>query len=67
MKYINQLSKEGKLTTRPAEDRGKGERALIKDTSLHQADVCLHCRKKECTSGSDRCYAREAGKHGGTV
>lgn len=66
MKYVNQLSKEGKLTTRPVEDRGKGERPLIKDTSLHQAAVCLQCTKKN-RIGTDRCFGREAGKHGGNV
>lgn len=47
MKYVNQLSKEGKLTTRPNEDRGKGEQQILKDTSLYQAAVCLQCEKKE--------------------
>lgn len=61
MKYVNQLSKEGKLTVRVNEDRGKSERPLLKDTSLHQATVCLQCEKKNCI-GTDRCFGREAKK-----
>ena len=48
MKYVNQLAKEGNLTTRHNEDRGKPERCLIKDKSLRQAAVCLNCKRREC-------------------
>lgn len=57
---MNQLSKEGKLTTRRTEDRAKPERPLIKDTMLHQAAVCLQCKKKKCI-GSDRCFSKDGG------
>lgn len=66
MKYVNQLAKEGKLTTRHNEDRGKPERCLIKDKSLRQAAVCLNCKRKECV-GSKRCFEKgEILEHGKT-
>lgn len=61
MKYVNQLSKEGKLTVRKNEDRGKAERLMLKDKSLHQAYVCLHCEKPKCI-GSERCFGKEAAR-----
>ena len=66
MKYVNQLAKEGKLTTRHNEDRGKPERRLIKDKSLRQAAVCLNCKRRECV-GSKRCFEKgEILEHGKT-
>ncbi len=63
MKYVNRLSKEGKLTVRRNEDRGKVERLMLKDSSLQQAYVCLHCEKPHCV-GTDRCFGKEAARHG---
>lgn len=66
MKYVNQLAKEGKLTTRHNEDKGKSERCLIKDKSLRQAAVCLNCKRRECV-GSKRCFEKgEMMEHGKT-
>lgn len=63
MKYINQIGKEGKLTVRKNEDRGKTERLMLKDSSLHQAYVCLHCEKRKCI-GTAKCFGEEAARHG---
>lgn len=66
MKYVNQLAKEGKLTTRHNEDKGKSERCLIKDKSLRKAAVCLNCKRRECV-GSKRCFEKgEMMEHGKT-
>ena len=66
MKYVNQLAKEGKLTTRHNEDKGKSERCLLKDKSLQQAEVCLNCKRRECV-GSKRCFEKgEILEHGKT-
>ena len=59
MKYINKLGKEGKLTVRNNEDRGKPEHALKKDQSLDEAAVCLKCQLTRC-SGEKKCYCKEA-------
>lgn len=62
MRFINQIKKEGKLTVRKNEERAKREYLLHRDSSLHQAYVCLHCEKTKCV-GTDRCFGKEAKKH----
>lgn len=61
MKYVNQIHKEGKLTVRKNEDRGKRERLMRKDKSLQKAYVCLRCEKEEC-AGTETCFAKEERK-----
>lgn len=58
MKFSRELQSTGKLSTRKNEDRGKTEHQVLKDTSLHQAAICLQCEKKTCI-GSDKCFRRE--------
>lgn len=61
MKPYNGIVQDGKLTVRKNEDREKRERLMLKDTSLHQAYVCLHCKKQKCL-GTDRCFGKEVKK-----
>ena len=61
MKFSREIRSTGKIGTRPIEDRGGHERAVLKDTSLHQAYVCLNCEKKKCI-GSEKCFAKEEKK-----
>lgn len=63
MKFSRELQSTGKLGVRKNEDRGKPERQVLKDTSLHQAAVCLQCEKKKCI-GAERCFREEAAKRG---
>ena len=61
MRFINQIKNEGKLTVRKKEERAKSEYLMHRDSSLHQAYVCLHCEKPKCV-GTDRCFEKEAKK-----
>ena len=61
LKPYNGIVQDGKLTVRKNEDREKHDRLMLKDTSLHQAYVCLHCEKTKCL-GTDRCFGKEAKK-----
>lgn len=61
MRQYNGIIQDGKLTVRKNEDKAKRERLILKDTSLHQAYVCLHCEKKKCI-GSEKCFAKEEKK-----
>ena len=60
MKFSRELQSTGRLSLRRNEDRGKREHEMIKDTSLHQAAVCLQCEKKKCI-GTEKCF-RDASK-----
>lgn len=63
MKFSREIQSTGKIGTRPIEDRGGHERAVLKDTSLHQAAICLQCEKKNCI-GVEKCFKKEAAKRG---
>lgn len=63
MKFSREIQSTGKIGTRQIEDRGKPERLMLKDASLHRAYVCLHCEKPKC-SGEESCFGKEAAKRG---
>jgi hypothetical protein len=63
MKFSRELRSTGRLSLRKNEERGKPERKVLKDTSLHQAAVCLQCVKTKCI-GAERCFREEAAKRG---
>ena len=60
MIYKNPIIQDGKISTRTVGDRPHKERAQLKDTSLHQAAVCLQCTKKKCV-GTERCFREVMG------
>ena len=62
MKFSRELQSTGRLSMRKNEDRGKPERAQMKDQSLQQSGICLSCKKPDCC-GTCKQY-REAVKNG---
>ena len=63
MKFYRELQSTGRLSIRKNEERGKPERAQMKDQSLQQPGICLSCNKPDCRCGTCKQY-REAVKNG---
>lgn len=63
MKFSRELHSTGRLSLRKNEDKGKRERLILMDKSLHRAYVCLHCEKKKCC-GEEKCFREAENKKG---